>query len=148
MRSQNQNHFVLGNYDGVPGFPVLIFSADRVFIEHYCGMFISLRFKPVVATTVGEAVVFLRLLVVAVVVVDGASGKIESGQILRHSRNMQYHAPVLVIGGGSNPDFRSEALALGAADYLDHPAFPEDIIHLLLPSHGPCKRRTIQHINK
>lgn len=76
MRSQNQHHFVLDGYEDMPGCAVLIFSAERAFIEHYCGMFISLGFKPVAATTVDEAVAFLRLLVVAVVVVDRASGKV------------------------------------------------------------------------
>lgn len=133
------------NGEDMPGCAVLIFNANRAFIEHYCGMFVPLGFKPVIATTVEAAVAFLRLLVVALVVVDEENGKVESEQVLQHSRNMQYHAPVLVIGGRSNPDFRSQALALGAANYLDHPAFRDDVIHALLPSHAPHKKRTLQH---
>ena len=140
MRSKIQHPFVLNSSEDMPGCAVLIFSPDRSFIEHYCGMFMSLGFKPVIATTVEAAVALLRLLVVALVVVDEESGKIESGQILRRSRDMQYHAPVLVFGGRSDPDFRCQALALGAADYLDHPAFPGDIIHALLPSRAPRQR--------
>jgi len=126
---------------------VLIFSADRTFTKHYCGIFLSLGFTPVTATTTEAAIALLRLLVVTLVVVDEESGKSENGQILRRSRDMQYHAPVFVIGGTSNQDFRRQAMALGATDYLDHPASRGDIIHALLPRRSFRKDETRQHIH-
>lgn len=139
MSSMTQESFIPNKGEDVPGCAVLIFSTDRTFIEHYRVLFRSLGFSPVTVTTPEAALAILRLMVVALVVVDFEDGPFDSRQILEGARSTQYYAPVLVIGRKSDQDFREQALALGAADYLDHPAHPDDIIHALLPSHAGAR---------
>lgn len=131
------------NKEHTPGCAVLIFSSDRGFVEHYFNMFNSLGLRPVPATTPEAAVAILRMLVVALIVVDEGRGKVESCQILQRARDIQFHAPVLVVSRRPDADFRQEVLTLGAADYLDHPAHSEDVIRALLPSYPGAR----QHIS-
>lgn len=130
-----QSSYILHKHEDAPGCVVLIFSNDRSFINHYCKMFVSLGFKRLTATAPEATILLLRLLVVTLVILDQESGVPEGCRILKRVRHLQYHAPVLVVGRTSYPNFRHEALSLGAADYLDHPAFPKDVIHAFLPGH-------------
>lgn len=140
-----QSPYAMDECEDAPGCVVLIFSTDRGFLIRYCEMFISLGFKPLTASTPEAATALLRLLVMSLVVLDQESGTAECCQILRRARDLQYHAPALVIARTSDHSFRYEALSLGAADYLDHPALPEDIIHALLPG-GSHRERPVSSV--
>lgn len=137
--------YAIDEREDAPGCVVLIFSTDRGFSIHNCETFISLGFKPLTASTPEAATALLRLLVMSLVVLDQQSGTAECRQILRYAQDLQYHAPVLVIARASDGNFRHEALSLGAADYLDHPALPEDIIHALLPG-GSHRERPVSSV--
>lgn len=115
--------------DGAEGCVVLVFSTDRDFLEHYRGVFLSLGFVPITAATVEAALAILRLMVVAFVVVDQSSGMEADRNILKRVQSAQPHALALVIAQQPDAHFRREALALGAAEYLHHPADPKDFAH-------------------
>lgn len=115
--------------EGAEGCVVLVFSTDRDFLEHYRGVFLSLGFVPITAATVEAALAILRLMVVAFVVVDQSSGMEADRNILKRVQSAQPHALALVIAQQPDADFRREALALGAAEYLRHPADPKDFAH-------------------
>jgi DNA-binding NtrC family response regulator len=117
------------------GCVALIFSSDRNFLDHYRELFMGMGFAPVTTTTPDAAQAILRLTTVTFVVVDQGSKNFETRQVLERVRKEQHHAPVLVIARKADPHFRQEALALGAADYLEHPALRDDVIHALLPGH-------------
>ncbi|HET7212155.1 MAG TPA: hypothetical protein VFL79_01085 [Terriglobia bacterium] len=135
---RSQSPYAMDEREDAPGCVVLIFSTDRGFLIRYCEMAISMGFKPLTASTPEAATALLRLLVMSLVVLDQESGTAECCQILRRARDLQYYAPVLVIARASDSNFRHEALSLGAENYLDHPALPDDIIHALLPN---CNHR-------
>lgn len=112
--------------EGAEGCVVLVFSTDRDFLEHYRGVFLSLGFVPITAATVEAALAILRLMVVAFVVVDQSSGMEADRNILKRVQSAQPHALALVIAQEPDALFRREALALGAAEYLHHPADSKD----------------------
>lgn len=126
--------------EDVEGCVALIFSGDRNFLKYYRELFKKLGFAPVTATTPEAALAILRFTIVAFVVVDQGGATFESRHVLERARQTQQHAPVLVITRKLDPHFRHEVLALGAADYLDHPALPDDIVHALLASEAPAQR--------
>ncbi|HET9179068.1 MAG TPA: hypothetical protein VFQ24_11985 [Terriglobia bacterium] len=115
--------------ESAEGCVVLVFSTDRDFLEHYRGVFLSLGFVPITAATVEAALAILRLMVVAFVVVDQSSGIEADRNILKRVQSAQPHALALVIAEQPDPLFRREALALGAAEYLHHPADSKDFAH-------------------
>lgn len=117
------------------GCVVLIYCSDRSFLDYYRAMFISLGLSPVTATTPEVAMGVLRLAVVGFVVMDEAGGLSECRMVMRRAGELQHQGTLVVIGRDPDQIFRHEAIALGAAEYLDHPALPEDIIRALLPSH-------------
>lgn len=124
----------------VEGCVALIFSGDREFLDHYQELFMKLGFAPVTASTPEAALAILRLTIVTFVVVDQGGRIFESRGVLERARETQRHAPALVITRKPDPNFRHEALALGAVDYLDHPAHPDDIVHALLASSTRLQR--------
>jgi len=122
------------------GCAVLIFSGEQSFLEYYRGIFISMGFTTLTATTPEATLAILRLSVVAFVVVDQGGVVLESRRVLERARETQLYAPVLVISRKPDANSRREALALGAAGYLDHPALPGDIIHELIASDVRARR--------
>lgn len=115
--------------ESAEGCVVLVYSTDRDFLEHYRGVFLSLGFVPITAATLEAAMAILRLMVIAFAVVDQSSGIEANRNILRRIQISQPHAVALVVAEESDPHFRREALALGAAEYLHHPADPKDFAH-------------------
>lgn len=116
------------------GCAVLIYSTDSGFIEQYRQMLGSLDFVSITTTTPHATMAILRMLVVAFVLVDVGTGRPETRKILQYARTTQYHAPVLLIGRRTDPEFQHKALEMGAAAYLRHPALREDIVNVLLPN--------------
>ena len=115
------------------GCPALIFSSDWDFIDHHHRILSSLGFIPIAATTPEAALAVLRLEVIALVVVDEGDGLTSSRKVLRRAQETQQHAPVLVVSRCTDPESRCQALALGAAEYLEHPVFPDDVVQAFLP---------------
>ncbi len=122
------------------GCDVLIFSGEPSFLEYYRGMFISMGLTPLTTSTPEATLAILRLAVVAFVVVDQGSEIFESRRVLERARETHQYAPVLVITRKPDANLRREALALGAAGYLDHPALPGDIVHELIASEARAER--------
>lgn len=115
------------------GCAILIYSRDRAFLDYYRAMFLSLGLAPVTATTSEAALAILRLVIVAYVVLDEEAGHEGCRQVMHRACRTQRHAPVVVVSRKPDPDFQSQAMTMGAADYLNHPAFPDDFVHVLLP---------------
>ena len=132
MRQETQE--VSDKHEDVAGCPVLIVSTDREFVSHYRGMLVPLGIQPITATTSEAALAVLRLTVVAFVVVDQEIGTFDTRRILQRARKTQLHAPILVITRQPDPYLRREALALGAAAYLNHPVLRDDIVYALVKS--------------
>ena len=119
---------------------VLLYSGDQEFLKYYRSMFLSLGLTPVTARTPEAALGFLRLMVVAFVVVDQNQGIPRCGQVIRHARAMPYHASVIVISRKQDRDFRDTTTDLGATKYLNHPALQDDMLHALLPKRAYAQR--------
>lgn len=122
----------------VPGTDVLILSSDREFINHHRAILLSIGFVPITATTLEAALAVLRMIVIELVIVDEEAGTPESQSILIQARNNGQRVPVLVVSQRFDPQSRREALELGAAAYLDRPAFQDDVVQALL---AHCTRR-------
>lgn len=118
------------------GCAVLIYSGDRRFLDYYREMFLSLGLTPVTATTSKAALAILRLMIVAYVVVDAEGGLEGCRQLMDRARATQHHAPVLVVSQRPDADFRHQAMTMGAADCMEHPALMDNMMHALLPSHA------------
>lgn len=121
------------------GCAVLIYSGDRAFLDYYRSMFMSLSLTPVTATTSEAAMAILRLVIVAYVVVDAEGGIEPCRQVVRRARETQPHAPVLAVSQKHDPGFRHQVIRMGAADCLEHPALPDNMLHALLPGHALAK---------
>ena len=81
------------------GCVVLIFSSDRMFLDYYCKMFLSLGFSPVTATTPQAAKGILRLAIIVYMVVDFDEG---ADQPRDHSLRAPDSEPC--AGGGHEPE--------------------------------------------
>lgn len=120
------------------GSDVLILSSDRGFINHHREVLLSIGFVPVTATTVDAAIAVMRWMVIELVIVDEQIGVAETQNVLDYSRGDVRSIPVLVVGQASDVELRRRALELGAANYLDRPAFQDDVVRALL---AHCSRR-------
>ena len=122
------------------GCVVLIFSSDRMFLDYYRTMFLSLGFSPVTATTPQAARGILRLAIIVYMVVDLDEGLQTSREIIRYARETQSHASVVVINRRSDENLQPDRADLGATDYLEHPALLEEMVQALLPQHASAQR--------
>ena len=122
------------------GCVVLIFSSDRMFLDYYCKMFLSLGFSPVTATTPQAAKGILRLAIIVYMVVDLDQGLQTSREIIHHARQTQSHAPVVVMSRKPDENLPPDRTDLGATDYLEHPALLDQVVQALLPEHTPGQR--------
>lgn len=122
-----------------PGFDILIVSDDRAFIDHHRAILLSIGFVPIAASTVEAALTVLGMRIIELVIVDEA-GRIEETQRFLKQVQNDGQAPVLVVSPNFDPELRRQALALGAAEYLDRPAFQDDVVRVLLDF---CSRRKI-----
>lgn len=120
--------------ENLKGCVALVFSKDQDFLEHYRDLIAKMGFTPVTASTPEGAAGILRLMVVVFVVLDQSDPTSESRFVLERARKVQRHAPVLVIAREADQHFRHEVLAMGAVDYMDHPALSDDILRTLLVS--------------
>ena len=116
-----------------PGLDVLIFSNDLGFISHHRSILLSIGFVPIVATTLEATLAVLRLTAIELVIVDEGAGVQETQRILKQNRDDSPKVPVLVVSSSSNAELRRQALNLGAAGYLDHSAFQDDVVQAILP---------------
>lgn len=122
------------------GCVVLIFSSDRMFLDYYRTMFLSLGFSPVTATTPQAARGILRLAIIVYMVVDLDEGFQTSRDIIRYARETQSHAPVVVMSRKSDENLQHDRADLGATDYLEHPALLDEMVQALLPQHASAQR--------
>jgi DNA-binding NtrC family response regulator len=129
----NSTRFDKSEIEDYKGCAILVHSGDREFLDDCQRMFLSMGLTPVTSTMPEAARAILRLMIVACVVVDAESGPEACRQVTCHSRETQRQAPVIVVSRKPNPGFRDQAMTMGAADYLDHPILPDDMIHALLP---------------
>lgn len=133
MKQSTQKHLTIPEEEP-QGCVVLICSHEPVFSRYYRELFASLGIVALTATTAYVALAIFRLVLVTFVIGDQENGKFESRRILQCARKDQKHAPVLVIAQNPDLDFHREAMALGAASYLDHSARPDEIVQALLGS--------------
>ena len=122
------------------GCVVLIFSSDRMFLDYYCKMFLSLGFSPVTATTPQAAKGILRLAIIVYMVVDLDQGLQTSREIIHHARQTQSHAPVVVMSRKAHENLHHNTTDLGATDYLEHPALLDEMVQALLPREAFAQR--------
>ena len=122
------------------GCVVLIFSSDRVFLDYYRAMFLGLGFSPVTATTPQAAKGILRLAIIVYMVVDLDEGLQTSREIIHYARQTQSHAPVVVMSRKPHQNLHPEAASLGATEYLEHPALPDEMVQALLPRDAFAQR--------
>lgn len=127
------------------GCVVLIYSGDRLFLDYYRTMFLSLGFSPVTATTPQAAKGILRLAIIVYMVVDLDEGFQTSRDIIHYARQMQGHAPVVVMSRKSDPSPEQETIDLGATDYLEHPALLDQMVHALIPQGAAARDRRSYH---
>lgn len=133
MKSVKFDDIEIQDYEGCA---VLIYSEDREFLDYYRAMFLSLGLSPVTATTSEAARAILRLMIVAYVVVDADGGLERCRQVMHRARETQHHAPVIVLSQKPDSDFRHQAMLMGAADCMEHPAKSDIMLGALLPSHA------------
>ncbi len=126
--------------ESAKGCVVLVFSTKRDFLEHYRGVFSSLGLVPITVTTAVAAAAILRLMIVGFVVVDQSNGSRANRKILTRVHDDQPHALALVVAQEPDPHFRREALALGAAEYLNHPVAPDDFVQALQMVEGGVRQ--------
>lgn len=117
-----------------PGFDVLIFSGTKPFIDHHRTILLSVGFVPITANTLEAALAILRMTVIDLVIVDEATGVSETLKILESAGDGWRKIPVLVVSQGFDAKLQRLAMELGAAGYLDHPAFQDDVVRALLPN--------------
>ncbi|MEJ2009276.1 MAG: hypothetical protein P8Z30_14165 [Acidobacteriota bacterium] len=116
-----------------PGLDVVIFSSNWDFIDHHREVLLSIGFGPIAATTPEATLAVLRLTAIELVIVDERVGVPETRRILKQTGNDSPKVPVLVVSSSFNAELRRQALELGAAGYLDHPALQDDVVLALLP---------------
>lgn len=116
------------------GKTILVYSSDRGFLDYYRSLSFHLGFTPVTATTPEAARAILRLLVLTLVVADADEGLERCREVMQYAREMQHHAPIVIVSKKLNQNFRRQAEALGAAEYLRHPVPPDEMVHALLSS--------------
>lgn len=129
----------------LPGSDVLIYSSDKRFIHHHRAILLSIGFAPIAVTTLEAALAALRVMVIELVIVDEEAGAVETQTVLKRAKDDGQNIPVLVVSQSSEGELRQQALDLGAAGYLDRPAFQDDVVRALLahcsrggnPSWGP-----------
>lgn len=117
-----------------PGFDVLIFSRDTSFVDHHRTILLSVGFVPIPAATLEEALAILRMTVIDLVIVDEETGVPETVRILERAKDGWRSIPVLVVSQGYDAELQRLAMEMGAAGYLDHPAFQDDVVRALLPN--------------
>ena len=132
MNSTSFEEMESGDYKGCA---ILIYSGDREFLEYYRAMFHSLGLAPVTATTSEAALAILRLMIVAYVVVDAGCGIEGCRQVVHRARETQHHAPIVLVCRKADPEFRRQAMTMGAADCIEHPLPPDCLVNALLPGH-------------
>ena len=114
------------------GSDVLIFSSDKGFINHHREILASIGFVPITATTVEAAIAVMGLMAVELVIVDEQDWGIDTRKILSQARSNGQSVPILVVSRQPDAEVRRQALDLGAAGYLDRPAFQDDVVRALL----------------
>lgn len=122
------------------GYAGLLFSSRQGFLDYYSRILASLGLVPVSRSTSERALAILRMIPVALVVVDEDLGISECLEVSQGARKRREGPPVLVISQNKNSPFRQEALAAGVTDYLVRPVLREDIIHALLPNVSRAKQ--------
>jgi ActR/RegA family two-component response regulator len=121
------------------GCVVLIFSSDRMFLDYYRTMFLSLGFSPVTATTPQAAKGILRLAIIVYMVVDFDEGAQTSREIIHYARQTQSHAPVVVMSRKADENLHHNTTDLGATDYLEHPALLDEVLQALVQQHASAQ---------
>lgn len=116
----------------IPGSDVLILSSNREFIKHHREILRSIGFVPITATSLEAALAVLRMVVIELVIVDEEGGLLATQEILKRARENRRSVPVLVVDRNSDAELRRQALKLGAAGYVDRPAFQDDVVGALL----------------
>lgn len=116
----------------MPGSYILVFSSDKGFIGHHRAILLSIGFAPIAVTTLEAALAVLRTMAIELAIVDEEAGALETKRILQRARDGRQDVPVLVISQNSDTELRRQALELGAAGYLDRPAFQDDVVRALL----------------
>lgn len=134
MKSKTSDKSGMEDYKGCA---ILVYSGDREFLDDCKATFLSMGVTPVTSTTPEAAGAILRLMIVACVVVDAESGPEACREVTRYARETQHTAPVIVVSRKSDPDFRDQAMTMGAAHYLDRPVSPDDMLHALLRPREP-----------
>lgn len=114
------------------GCAALIVSGDQRFLDYYRNLIVSLGMTPVTAQSPDSALAILRMTSVALVIADQAQS---SGcrRFLEGLRRVSKRPAVLVVSPESNSFARLEALELGAAECVNHPAVRDDLVHALIP---------------
>lgn len=131
MSQAQQKPFIIGTY--IPGIDVMVSSHDPEFIEHHRAILLSIGFAPITATNLDAALAILRVMAVELVIVDAETGPQETRKIVEQAKGDVRPVPVLVVGRNADEESRRQALSLGAADYLDHPAMQDDVVQAILP---------------
>lgn len=139
MKQAQQKPFIIGPY--LPGIDVMIYSCNGSFIDHHRAILLSIGFAPITVTNLEAALAILRVMAVELVIVDAETGPQETRKIVDQAKGDGRHVPVLVVGRKSDGESRRQALKLGAADYLDHPALQDDVVQAILPDR-PRERKS------
>lgn len=114
---------------------VLIYTSDCRFLHYYRSMFISLGLTPVSASTLEAARGIFRLAELALVLVDQDGSLLECHEVVRRAHMAQHKVPVVIVTRRPDPNFRLEARAMEAMDYLTHPVPADEILDVLVPGH-------------
>lgn len=131
MKQAQSKPFIVGPY--IPGIDVMIHSCSGSFIDHHRAMLLSIGFAPITTTNLETALAILHVMAIELVIVDGETAIQETQKILEYAMSDGRKVPVLVVGQDAGDEPRRRALALGAADYLDHPALQDDVVQAILP---------------
>lgn len=121
MISSTQGTQSIDERNPLEGTLVLIVSNNREFLHNYRKRVMSIGLVPITASTLEGALSCLRILVVAFIIMDQGGLGFEGRAILERARRTQVQATVVVITREPDSQCRSQALAMGAADYLVEP---------------------------
>jgi DNA-binding NtrC family response regulator len=127
-----------------PGSRVLLVEDDLPDLHYYLGILEAAGCDVVACASYGEAVCYLKADNFEFVVVNQGSYAFEGRCVLERAIELDRHTPVLVLAPCLDMKCYLDAMQLGAADYLEKPVAPENLMWVLetyLPRGEGCQSR-------
>jgi CheY-like chemotaxis protein len=130
-----------GARDSAPGARVLLVDEDRQDLEYHSVVLHQLGCDVVGCTSYSEGIRHLESQPFDVVMVDQGTREFEGREVLQRAVGINRHLPVVVVTGSVDMSLYTEAMQLGAVDYLQKPLSPSEVVRVL-KTHPPGRSAT------